>query len=75
MRVYACLHVVVGAGPAGPAVEVALPRRGDEEVVLARVELQPPWCRTKRPKNGKFRFRYKATFFIKQRKNGFVFLY
>ena len=55
MRVYACLHVVVGAGPAGPAVEVALPRRGDEEVVLARVELQPPWCRTKRPKNGKFR--------------------
>jgi len=45
------LHVVVGAGPAGPAVEVALPRRGDEEVVLARVELQPSWCRTKRPES------------------------
>ena len=49
MRVYACLHVVVGAGAAGPAVEVPLPRRRDEEVVLARVELQPSRRRTKRP--------------------------
>ena len=49
MRVYACLHVVVGAGAAGPAVEVPLPRRRDEEVVLARVEFQPLRCRTKRP--------------------------
>jgi len=45
------LHVVVGAGAAGPAVEVPLPRRRDEEVVLARVELQPSRCRTKRPKS------------------------
>ena len=48
---FACLHVVVGAGAAGPAVQVPLPRRRDKEVVLPRVELEPSGGGTKRPEN------------------------
>ena len=47
-RVYCFLHVVYGAGPPDPPVQVPLPRGRDEEVVLAGVELQPPGGRAKR---------------------------
>ena len=43
------LHVVGGAGPPGPLVELRPGAGGDEVVVLARVELQPVWGRTERP--------------------------